>query len=100
MPHDTADSPEARLLAFLTHDDASVRLKSAMAIGTKPPPGFIEPLIARCAIEPDFYVRETLTWALLRHPSTATVPRLLVELQSENPQARSQALHTLSKIKD
>jgi hypothetical protein len=41
-----------------------------------------------------------LTWALTRFPSEITVPRLLAELLSERAQARSQALHTLSKIKD
>jgi HEAT repeat protein len=41
-----------------------------------------------------------LTWALTRLPSAITVPRLLAELRSERAQARSQALHTLSKIKD
>jgi HEAT repeat protein len=60
----------------------------------------VDTLIARCAIEPDFYVRDMLTWALTRLPSEITVPRLLTELRSERAQARSQALHTLSKIKD
>jgi HEAT repeat protein len=41
-----------------------------------------------------------LTWALTRFPSDITVPRLVAELSSEAAQARSQALHTLSKIKD
>lgn len=39
-----------------------------------------------------------LTWALTRHSASVTVPRLIDELGSERPQARSQALHTLSKI--
>jgi hypothetical protein len=55
---------------------------------------------ARRALEPDFYVRDMLTWALTRFPSEIIVPRLLAELRSERAQARSQALHTLSKIKD
>src|SRR5690606_19373727 len=54
----------------------------------------------RCAIEPDFYVRDMLTWALTRFPREMTVPRLVAELGSDGAQARSQALHTLSKIKD
>ena len=40
-----------------------------------------------------------LTWALTRFPSEITVPLLLAELGSGHAQARSQALHTLSKIK-
>lgn len=41
-----------------------------------------------------------LSWALLRLPSRITVPRIREELDSEVAQARSQALHTLSKIGD
>jgi HEAT repeat protein len=60
----------------------------------------MEKLVAQCAIEQDFYVRDMLTWALTRFPSEIVVPRLLTELNSETAQARSQALHTLSKIED
>lgn len=56
--------------------------------------------MARCAVEPDFFVRDMLTWALTRLPAERTVPRLLTELRSQRAQARSQALHTLSKIGD
>lgn len=79
---------------------ASSRLKAALAMGSSPDPGQIDTLIARCAVEPDFYVRDMLTWALTRHPPSLVVPRLLAELQSPVAQARSQALHTLSKIRD
>jgi HEAT repeat protein len=88
------------LIAALAADDVSTRLKAALAIGSNPEPELVDPLVARCAIEPDFYVRDMLTWALTRLPSQITVPRLLAELLSERAQARSQALHTLSKIKD
>lgn len=54
--------------------------------------------MARYAIEPDFYVRDMLTWALTRLPLEAVLPLVLDELSSETPQARSQALHTLSKL--
>ena len=89
-----------QLIAALVAGDASTRLKVALAIGSNPEPGLVDTLIARCAIEPDFYVRDMLTWALTRLPSEITVPRLLAELRSERAQARSQALHTLSKIRD
>ncbi|MFI6287154.1 HEAT repeat domain-containing protein [Streptomyces sp. NPDC051018] len=78
----------------------SVRLRAALAVGTAPGPGFIGKLVERCAIEPDFSVREMLTWALTRHPASLTVPALVREVRSERAQARSQALHTLSKIGD
>jgi HEAT repeat protein len=100
--HNTArtNPPETRLIAALAARDESTRLKAALMIGSNPEPGLVDTLVARCAIEPDFYVRDMLTWALTRFPSEITVPRLLAELRSERAQARSQALHTLSKIKD
>ncbi len=88
------------LTSALAADHASTRLRAALAIGTNPEPGLVDILIARCAIESDFFVRDMLTWALTRLPSEITVPRLVAELRSEVAQARSQALHTLSKVKD
>ncbi|MFD8993380.1 HEAT repeat domain-containing protein [Streptomyces abikoensis] len=79
---------------------SSVRLRAALAAGTTPDPRLIDKLVERCAIEPEFHVREMLTWALTRHSSSMTLPRLIDELRSERAQARSQALHTLSKIGD
>ncbi|MEV6307635.1 HEAT repeat domain-containing protein [Streptomyces sp. NPDC051840] len=90
----------ARVLRALGADDASVRLRAAMTAGTAPDPSYIGTLVERCAVEPDFQVRELLTWALTRHAPSATVPVLVGELRSESAQARSQALHTLSKIGD
>jgi HEAT repeat protein len=86
--------------AALAATSPSVRLKAALAIGTDPDPALLDALVARCAVEPDFYVRDMLTWALTRLPADLTVPRLLAELDSAVSQARSQALHTLSKIGD
>lgn len=82
----------------LTAADASVRLRAAMAIGTAAPPELLDTLVDRCAVEPDFFVRDMLTWALTRLPTAAVLARLREELSSPTPQARSQALHTLSKI--
>ncbi|WP_157973843.1 HEAT repeat domain-containing protein [Desertihabitans aurantiacus] len=90
----------ARVRAALELPDATARLQAAMAAGTRPEPADVEVLVERSAVEPDFFVRDMLTWALTRHPAEATVDRLLVELGSVFPQARSQALHTLSKIGD
>ncbi|MEU4842896.1 HEAT repeat domain-containing protein [Nocardia testacea] len=94
------DSPDTRLLEALHAPASSTRLQAALAAGTNPVPGLVGPLIARCAIEPDFYVRDMLTWALTRHPAEITVPALRAELGAAGAQARSQALHTLSKIGD
>ncbi|MEV7275538.1 HEAT repeat domain-containing protein [Streptomyces sp. NPDC093111] len=89
-----------RTLRGLAHDDPSVRLRTALAVGTDPEPSDVGTLVDRCAVEPDFSVREMLTWALTRHTPAATVPALVDEVRSDRAQARSQALHTLSKIGD
>ena len=88
------------LRALLDSPDQSVRLKAALAAGTYPEDEFIEILISQCAIEPDFFVRDTLSWALMRNDVSKVVRYLETELQSSNNQAKSQAIHTLSKIGD
>jgi hypothetical protein len=88
------------LQTLLASPDQSVRLKAALAAGTYPEIEFIEVLISQCAIESDFFVRDTLSWALMRNDVAKVVERLKTELQSSNPQAKSQAIHTLSKIGD
>jgi HEAT repeat protein len=90
----------ATLQEHLNSPDQSVRLKAALAAGTYPNSDQIKILIQQCASESDFFVRDTLSWALMRHDQKAVVEHLKVELNSENTQARSQALHTLSKIGD
>jgi HEAT repeat protein len=94
------DADAIRAFQGLEDSRSSVRLRAAMAVGTTPDPRFVDKLIERSAIEPEFYVRDMLTWALTRHSASTTVPELLKELRSERAQARSQALHTLSKIGD
>jgi len=89
-----------RALRGLESGNSSVRLRAALAVGTAPDPRFIDRLVERCAVEPEFYVRDMLTWALTRHSPALTVPRLVDELSSTRAQARSQALHTLSKLGD
>ncbi|MGW0188852.1 HEAT repeat domain-containing protein [Streptomyces sp. NPDC003362] len=98
MPNETTNT--MRILQGLEHDSSSVRLRAALAVGTTPDPRCVGKLVERCAVEPEFQVREMLTWALTRHSSSTTVPRLVEELRSRRPQARSQALHTLSKVGD
>ncbi|GAB3742711.1 HEAT repeat domain-containing protein [Amycolatopsis oliviviridis] len=93
-------TPDTRLLEALSAENSSTRLKAAMTAGSYPDPGYVEALVERCGIEPDFFVRDMLTWALTRLSPEITVPRLRAELRSGHAQARSQALHTLSKIGD
>ncbi|MFJ6809364.1 HEAT repeat domain-containing protein [Streptomyces anulatus] len=94
------DTDTVRALRGLEDDRASVRLRAALAVGSTPDPRFVGTLVERCAVEPEFFVRDMLTWALTRHPVSVTLPRLLREVRSEGARARSQALHTLSKIGD
>lgn len=94
------DMDAVRALEGLEDGRSSVRLRVALAAGTTPDPRFVDKLIERCAVEPEFFVRDMLTWALTRHPASMTVPALLREVRSEPARARSQALHTLSKIGD
>ncbi|MEA5116733.1 MAG: HEAT repeat domain-containing protein [Propionicimonas sp.] len=100
MTHDSHQPRESARQRALTAPNPSVRLQAAFLAGTHPDPDDLDLLLGRCAVEPDFFVRDTLSWALTRQDRTATVDRLLAELRSGVPQARSQALHTLSKIGD
>ena len=100
MPTTQPDDARTALVAALDRPDPSTRLRAALAAGTNPHVELVGPLVDRCRTEPDFFVRDMLTWALTRHPVDLTLPALLDELDSPHPQARSQALHTLSKIGD
>jgi HEAT repeat protein len=90
----------AQMAGALGAPDSSTRLQAALAAGTRPQGEYVEVLVAQCAVEPDFFVRDMLTWALMRHDHAAVIARLRRELGSPTPQARAQALHTLSKIGD
>ncbi|WP_280461475.1 HEAT repeat domain-containing protein [Nocardia carnea] len=94
------NSRHTRVRGALAAPDSSTRLQAALAAGTHPAPELVDALVQRCAVEPDFFVRDMLTWALTRLPPQITLPKLRAELASECAQARSQALHTLSKIGD
>jgi HEAT repeat protein len=88
------------MIAALEASDASTRLNAALAIGASPEPELLDALLARCASERDFFVRDMLTWAVTRFAAQVTVPKLIAQLSAGGAQARSQALHTLSKIRD
>lgn len=102
VPINTTDvtALQTRMINALGAEDSSIRLQAALAAGSNPDPVLVETLIERCAVEPDFFVRDMLSWALIRLSPEITLPRVRKELDSERNQARSQALHTLSKIKD
>lgn len=88
------------LTSSLSDPRPTVRLRAVMEAGTTPDPTDLDVLVEQCAVEPDLQVREMLTWVLVRLPAELVVPRLLGELARPEVQARSQALHTLSKIGD
>ncbi|GGQ82291.1 hypothetical protein GCM10010166_60510 [Couchioplanes caeruleus subsp. azureus] len=94
----TRNPLDSRAVAALRAGASSTRLQAALAVGTHPDPGIVDVLVERCAVEPDFFVRDMLTWALTRLPQDVTLPRLRAELRSERTQARIQALHSLSKL--
>jgi hypothetical protein len=99
MTRPPTDDTGTRLRAALAHPDASTRLRSALAAGTRPDDAYVAALVERSGVEPDFFVRDMLTWALARHRPVVTVPLLVREVGAgATPRARSQALHTLSKI--
>ncbi|MEU8733427.1 HEAT repeat domain-containing protein [Streptomyces tendae] len=100
MTMTSQDADPVRALRGLADERASVRLRAALAVGSAPDPRFVDTLVERSAVEPEFFVRDMLTWALTRHPVSLTLARLVGEVGSDRPQARSQALHTLSKIGD
>lgn len=91
----------------LTDPDRDVRYAAALDLGTTTAPSAAQALVTRLGTEQDFFVRDTLAWALTRIPDTAT-PLLLNTLTGTTPgtgtrtntQARIQALHVLSKIAD
>lgn len=100
MDHAMQDDRQVRLIRALSAPQSSTRLQAALAAGTEPDESFVDELVRRCAVEPDFFVRDMLTWALTRCPRDVAVTRVVGELTSSTPQARSQALHSLSKIGD
>lgn len=88
------------LARALRTNDASVRQRAALAAGSAPDDAFVGPLIERSGHEPDFFVRDTLTWALTRLPVDLTVPALVAEVRTGHGLRCAQSLHTLSKIGD
>lgn len=89
-----------RLLRALAAESESTRLQAALYAGTHAGAVSAEVVVQRCAVEPDFFVRDTLSWALTCYDREPTVARVLLELHSPVVQARSQALHSLSKLGD
>lgn len=88
----------ANLRQAFAATDSSTRLRAALAAGSNPVDDFIDVLVRQCEVEPDFFVREMLTWALINCDRQKVLERIEQELTSPIAQSRSQSLHTLSKL--
>ncbi len=81
----------------LTHPDKDVRQAAAVSLGELADRAHVPALARALWAEPDFFVRETLTWALTRTPQDAAAQALLV-LDGPDAGVRLQAVHLLSKV--
>ncbi|WP_116116318.1 HEAT repeat domain-containing protein [Austwickia chelonae] len=100
MNRQNMSAVQQRALRALSAANSSARMQAALTLGTHPDADLLDVLVERCAVEPDFFVRDMLTWAIIQLPRQSTLPWIRRELDSDIDQARSQALHTLSKIGD
>lgn len=85
------------LIENLHHVDKNVRGQAAVSIGKLDDAAMVSVLLDALITEPDLYVREDITWALVRLQDAALEPvsRLL---DDSNPATRHLAVHVLTKI--
>ncbi|UNX54514.1 HEAT repeat domain-containing protein [Georgenia sp. TF02-10] len=95
----TGDPQVDDALHRLMNPDRDVRQAAALDLGTLADPGAARALVARLWSEPDFFVRDTLSWAVTR-VAEAAAPLLLDALAGADTASRVQAVHVLSKIAD
>jgi HEAT repeat protein len=87
------------LIEQLHHPDRNVRSHAALTLGKQQDSTAMTALLETLPTEPDFFVREDITWALIRLGDQILEP-LLIMLRSEDPEARHLAAHTLGKLGD
>ena len=68
-------TPFDQALQAARHDDPSVRQRAALWLGTHADETVAADLVRLLVTEPDFYVRETLTWALAAVTTAAAASR-------------------------
>lgn len=85
------------LVDRLGHSDKDEPIRAALAIGGRRDMGDLDRLVTALSTEPDFFVRETITWALVRL-GYATLPALMDLANHESAQVRHDAVHALSKL--
>lgn len=95
----TGDPRVDEALERLINPDKDVRQSAALDLGTHAAPAAAKALVGRLGSEQDFFVRDTLSWAVTRIADAAT-PLLLDALAGTDTATRVQALHVLSKIAD
>jgi HEAT repeat protein len=95
----TANGILTRLCADLLHPDKNVRIEAALEIGKLADAAAVPVLVERLGAEPDFFVRENVTWALVRMGDASVLP-VIAALQGDDTGARYHAAHTLSKLAD
>lgn len=86
-------------LEQLRDTDASARRAAAAALGEARETRALPALLQALHSEPDLYVRETITWALVRLGEPALQP-LADALRHERAQVRQDAAHALGKLGD
>jgi HEAT repeat protein len=83
----------------LRDPDRNVRVRAALDLGRRRDNALVEALVEALCTDPDFNVRETLVWALVRVSDAAVAP-LIARLSDPIPLARMSAAHALGKIGD
>lgn len=96
-PHDGGTRDVDLMIDLLGDADPGVRLRAALDLGELAAESAAAHIVARFGWEPEFQVREALTWAALRMPR-ASIPHVIASLHSPRWLARLQAVHTLSKL--
>jgi elongation factor Ts len=81
---------------LLGDPEPAVRLRAAAELGRRRAVDAAPALVERLGLERDFFIRETLTWAILRIGDNA-LPYLHQALWSPRWLARRQAAHVISK---
>jgi HEAT repeat protein len=81
----------------LHHPDKNVRSQAAVSLGKLGDTNLLPALLDALITEPDLYVREDITWALVRMKDAALQP-LIALLDDANPHTRHEATHVLTKI--
>lgn len=85
------------LIADLHHPDKNVRGKAAVSIGKLDDHTTVNTLLEALVNEPDMYVREDITWALVRLQDVA-LPALIQLVDEDKASTRHLAVHVLGKI--